>query len=327
MSRTGKANANRVFGQKRHRRQWLAFVRMCRYGINNFSRNAWLTVAATAVMTITLLIVFMTVVAQTILQDTTVVVGKRIERSIYLKTGTTQAEAKPIVDDLQALSNVDTVTFVSTEEGKEELADKNKSNAGTINALTQASNKIPAKVSVTLKDINDTSQLVKYVKEDDYVKKYMDPNRKPTFMSDRKVATETIASWTRTAQQLGIVMSVLFMSISILIIFNTIRMAIFNRKEEIQMMKLIGADRSFIRGPFVVEAIVYGFIAAVVATGVGLTILTLTADQMASYGIAVGPTIEFITTYIGFVLLAMIVLGALVGTLSSLLATRRYLKI
>ena len=112
-----------------------------------------------------------------------------------------------------------------------------------------------------------------------------------------------------------------------LIIFNTIRMAIFNRKEEIQMMKLIGADRSFIRGPFVVEAIVYGFIAAVIATSLGIGLLSLFAKNMQSWGIEIGPTVNLLTDYIAVVLLGMILVGALIGTVSSLLATRRYLKI
>lgn len=63
-------------------------------------------------------------------------------------------------------------------------------------------------------------------------------------MGDRRAPTETIASWTQFAQKLGIIASVVFVSISSLIIFNTIRMAIFNRKEEIQMMKLIGAEKA-----------------------------------------------------------------------------------
>jgi cell division transport system permease protein len=104
-------------------------------------------------------------------------------------------------------------------------------------------------------------------------------------------------------------------------------MAIFNRRDEIEMMKLIGADKSFIRGPFVVEAIVYGFIAALVATLIGLTVLILWSPNLQSYGIVMQPTVDFLTSYIGFVLLGMIFLGALVGTISSLLATRRYLKI
>ena len=317
----------RSFGQRRHRRQWLAFLRMCRYGVNNFTRNAWLTVAATAVMTITLLIVFITVVAQNVLADTTQTVGKRIERSIYLKTETTEKDAKPILSDLRSLSNVESVDFVSSAEGKANLAIQNKADAGTLSALNEATNKIPATIRIVLRNVNDTSQLVNYVKTSQTIKKYIDPDRKPTFMSDRKSATDTIAGWTRVAQQVGIGMSVVFVSISMLIIFNTIRMAIFNRKEEIQMMKLIGADRSFIRGPFVVEAIVYGLIAAVVATVIGVALLMSSAHNLQRWGVESAHTQQLVGSYIAFVLLAMIILGAIIGTISSLLATRRYLRI
>ncbi len=321
-----KTNA-RSFGARRHRRQWLTFLRMCRYGVNNFTRNAWLTVAATAVMTITLLIVFVTVVAQNVLADTTTTVGKRIERSIYLKTGTTEQQAKSILTDLRGLSNVESVNFISTEEGRADFAVKNKSSAGTLSALNEAANKIPATVRIVLKNVNDTSQLVDYVNTSKSLKTYIDTERKPTFMSDRKSATDTIAGWTRVAQQIGIGMSIIFVSISTLIIFNTIRMAIFNRKEEIQMMKLIGADRSFIRGPFVVEAIVYGFIAAVIATILGMTLLISSTHSLQKWGVESAHTVDVLTGYIGLVLLAMILLGSFIGTISSLLATRRYLKI
>ena len=104
-------------------------------------------------------------------------------------------------------------------------------------------------------------------------------------------------------------------------------MAIFNRKEEIQMMKLIGADRSFIRGPFIVEAVVYGFIAALLATGIGVASLYAVRDKLVSYQIAFDPTINAATTYSALVLLGMIVAGALIGVFSSLIATRKYLKI
>ena len=322
-----KSNNARAFGQHRHRRQWLAFLRMCRYGVNNFTRNAWLTVAATVVMTITLLIIFVTVVAQNVLADTTEVVGKRIERSIYLKTGTTEAQAKTIISDLRALSNVESVDFISTEEGRADFAEKNKSSTGTLSALNEAANRIPATVRISLKNVNDTSQIVDYVNTSKALKPYIDTTRKPSFMGERKSATDTIADWTRIAQQVGIAMSAIFVAISMLIIFNTIRMAIFNRKEEIQMMKLIGADRSFIRGPFVVEAIVYGFIAAVIATAVGISLLSFFAPSMQEYGIAIDRTVDLVVAYVAFVLVGMIILGAIIGTISSLLATRRYLKI
>lgn len=320
-------NAKAFAQQKRHRREWLSFVRMCRYGVNNFSRNAWLTIAATAVMTITLIIVFVTVVAQNVLADTTTEVGRKIDRSIYLKAGTTEDKAKQIISDLKALSNVDSVQFISSEEGKRAFANNNKGSSGTLNALKEAENQIPATIRITLKNVNDTKQLVDFVNTNKPLKQYIDTNRQPTFMGQRKSATDTIASWTRAAQQVGIGASVIFTAISVLIIFNTIRMAIFNRKDEIEMMKLIGAEKSFIRGPFVVEAIVYGFIAALIATAIGMALLYTMKKNLASYGITIQPTIDFLTTYIPFIVLGMIAVGALVGTLSSLLATRRYLKI
>ncbi len=324
MSRKDK-NAKAFAQAKKHRRQWLTFVRMCRYGVNNFTRNAWLTVAATVVMTITLLIVLVTVVAQSVLADTVVEVGKNIDRSIYLKNGTTEQQAKPIITDLQKLSNVESVTFVSSVEARASVAQKNKTNAGVLSALNVATNVLPETLKIQLKNVNDTSQLVTFVKTNQPLKEYID-ERQPTFMSDRKVATDTIASWTVIAQNIGIGASIVFMAISILIIFNTIRMAIFNRKDEIEMMKLIGADKNFIRGPFVVEAVVYGFIAAVIATGIGLGILYGVRANVEEW-LKIGPTIDMFTMYIGFVLLGMILLGALIGMISSLLATRRYLKI
>ena len=93
------------------------------------------------------------------------------------------------------------------------------------------------------------------------------------------------------------------------------------------MMKLIGADRSFIRGPFIVEAVVYGIIAAVIATVLGVLGLYAAKDKLASYEVAVGHTVDTVTLYIGLVLVAMILAGALIGIISSLLATRKYLKV
>ena len=104
-------------------------------------------------------------------------------------------------------------------------------------------------------------------------------------------------------------------------------MAIFNRKDEIQMMKLIGAERSFIRGPFVVEAVMYGFIAALIATAAGYGLLFFAREPIARYGVPVDGLLSTMTTYVGLILLAMILIGAIIGVISSLIATRKYLKL
>lgn len=322
-----KQNTKVLQGKKRQRRQWITFMRMIRYGINNFTRNAWLTVAATAVMTITLLVIFMTVAAQNILSNSVASISEKVDMSIYLQPETTADQAEAVSRDLRGLSNVREVEFISSEEARERAAQENKRDDQVLNALNEATNRLPATLRISLYDINDTSQLDSFVKDNQPLQEHISPDRDPSFAGPRRDAIQNIASWTVLAQRIGLVMSAVFVVISSLIIFNTIRMAIFSRKDEIQMMKLIGADRRFIRGPFVVEAIVYGFIAAVVATGIGYGIMVFLDGRLTSFGVDVATSIDLLTNYIGLVVLVMIMLGALIGTVSSLLATRRYLKI
>lgn len=322
-----KMDAKAFSQQKRKRRQWLTFVRMCRYGINNFSRNAWLTVAATAVMTITLLIIFMTLVARQVLVDTVDQIKDKVDMSIYVKNDTTSQAAAEIKKRIEALSSVEDVIYISSEEAREEFARANKADSNTLDALNEATNKLPGTFRVGIEDINDPSQLDHFVKNDTFYKKHADPDRPASFSGERRSAIQNIARWVDFAEKAGFGASLVFIIISSLIVFNTIRMAIFNRKEEIQMMRLIGADSSFIRGPFVVEAVVYGFIAAILATGLGFLALYASQEKLASYEVAIGETLNNMTIYLGFVLLGMIFAGALIGVISSLLATRKYLKV
>ncbi len=327
MSAKRKLDSKAFAKQKKSRRKWLTFVRMCRYGVNNFSRNMWLTIAATAVMTITLLIIFTAVAARSVLIDTVGALRDKVDMSIYLKTETTDDQAKAISDELLQLSSVKAVDFISAADARELIAQENKNDIQYLDALTEATNKNPGILRIKVQNINDTSQLSKFVDTNELLKKSIDTARAPSFAGERKASIESIGRAVGFAEKVGIVASAIFVAISSLIIFNTIRMAIFNRKEEIQMMKLIGADSSFIRGPFVVEAIVYGFIAAIIATGIGMTLLYASAATLKSYQIAVQPTIDTATFYSGFVLLGMILIGAFIGIVSSLLATRRYLKL
>lgn len=322
-----KVNTKALAQSKRHRRRWLTFWRMMRYGVANFSRNAWLTVAATVVMTITLLIIFTTVVARQAMLDSVAELQRKVDMSIYLKGETSDADAQKIADSLRTLSNVEQVTYINAKQAREDFANQNRTDPKTLEALNNATNKFFGTLRVSLRNINDTSQLDQFVKSNDDVKKYIDPDREPSFAGTRRTAIKNLAQTIEFAQRIGIGASILFVAISSLIVFNTIRMAIFNRKDEIEMMKLIGANKSFIRGPFVVEAMVYGFVAGVLATILGMLIMQVVKPSLLSAGVVLQPTINFLTTYIPFVTIGMIVLGALVGAVSSLLATRRYLKI
>jgi len=320
---TSKAFAN----QKHNRRRLLTFWRVIRYGIDSFVRNSWLSVAATAVMTITLLIIFTAFVTQNILTDTVGELQSNVNMSIYLKSDTTSEVITDLTTELHKLSSIRTVKYISSSQARAQFANDNKDDNSSLLALNEATNKFPSTLQIGVKNINDTSQLQKFVDNDVLFKKHKDPDHPPSFAGVHQNAIESIGRAVGFAQTMGLIIGAIFVVISSLIIFNTIRMAIFNRKEEIQMMKLIGANQSFIRGPFLVEAIIYGFIAAFIATGLGLWALYGSASTLLSYQISIQPTINLVTFYAPFVLLGMIVIGAIIGIISSLLATRRYLKL
>lgn len=311
--------------QKRHRRQWITFVRMIRYGINNFTRNAWLTIAATAVMTVTLTIIFVSAVAQNVVADTGMQINDEVGISIYLKTTTEQEVIDDIIEEVEDLPTVVSVTVETPEQARESFIDQNKANNESLEATKEASLRYPWTINIRVIDINDTSVLQEYTETSELYKENADRN--PSFAGESRVTIENIGRIVDFTRSVGVGASILFTLISSLIIFNTIRMAIFNRREEIQMMKLIGAEPSFIRGPFVVEAIVYGFIAAIIASAIGYGLVLATAPTLLGYEITMQPTIDFLIYYVGFVVLGVISVGAIIGIISSLLATRRYLKL
>jgi len=322
-----KHDSKSVSQQKRFRRKMLSIYRVFRYGTDSFIRNSWLTVAATAVMTITLLIIFTTFMAQNVLTDTVGDLRNKVDMSIYLKTNTTDKVGGELVTEAQQLSSVRSATYISAADARAQFAETSKNSSDVLAALNEATDKFPATLRVVVNDINDTTQLQDFVNTDTLLKAHISTDFKPSFAGERRNTIRSIGRAVNFAQKVGIAAGAIFVIISSLIIFNTIRMAIFNRKEEIQMMKLIGADKSFIRGPFLVESVIYGVFAALIATGLGIWGLYSAASTLASYQITVQPTLDLITVYSWLVLIGMIVIGAVIGIISSLFATHRYLKI
>ena len=135
---------------------------------------------------------------------------------------------------------------------------------------------------------------------------------------------DRIASIMNRVQVIGLAAAGIFALVAILVVFNTIRMAIFNRKEEIYMMKLVGASRWFIAEPFVIEASLYGVISAAAASGIIYITMYFLGTRMNT---TFGSTYALLQQYWYFIVAALLVIGILIGVISALLATRKYLKI
>lgn len=321
-----KAN-NELKRQRQFRRKWLTFVRMCRYGVNNFSRNAWLTIAATAVMTITLLIIFSTLVARMILLSTVADLQKKVDVSIYLKDGTSDQEVEVLSDKLRKLPEVKSVEYISSDEARQEYIRQNKPSTEELDSLAELDNPFPQTLRVNPASLNQLAPIEKLVQSDKDFQDNLSAEHKPSFAGERRTSIDNIGKGVHVAERAGLAASAVFISISILIIFNTIRMAIFNRKEEIEMMKLIGAEKSFIQGPFIVEAVMYGFFAALLASLIGIFGLASLQPKLKDYGIAIGDTYTFVLTASPFIVVGLIAVGAFIGIVSSFFAVRKHLKI
>lgn len=308
-------------------RTWTTLARIFQYGVSAFTRNTWLTTAATAVMTVTLLIIVSSFMMRMIFADTIDVIQKRIDVSIYLVDDITTEQRSNFERAIRNVSIVTDIQYISKEQARKNFEQQNRSELENLEALREVQdNPFPASLRVSTSDPNRLSEISDVAQRGEFKDLQSAP---PSNAGERREAIDKIAGWSRTFETASLIASVVFVIISMLIIFNTIRMAIFNRREEIQMMRLIGADPSFIRGPFIVEASLYGVLAAAIASVlIYLLIVVQTGvfDGLQAQEIQVANTIALFKSWPFLVVPLMMLVGIAIGILSSLLAMRRYLK-
>jgi cell division transport system permease protein len=325
-----KVQAKVRLARPKQTRRVLTHSRIMRYGIRNFTRNAWLTVAATAVMTVTLLIMLATVVMSQMLNSTVTKLRDNIDISIYLKPGTDDDTLRVLAGTMKVTRNVkpDGVTWNNSEQEYNKIIDSYKDDPETIKTISEIDllASTPAVMHIKVNDLNNLQPIRDLVENDLQYQKWLDSKHPPTYSGDQQATINKIASWANLAQRGGLIAGAIFLIISVLVIFNTIRMAIFSRRDEIDMMKSVGADRYFIRGPFLIEAEMYGILAAVIATALGYVALVWLAPGLSNYGVMVEPVEDTMTSWWWLVLLAMIAIGMAIGYFSARLSARRYLK-
>ena len=318
--------------QKNHQRHMLrTSARIVKYGTKGFSRNIWLSTAATVVMSITLIILFVTVVASVILTNTAEMMKDKIDITIYFKPNTSAEVLSQLTERLEEDSNIKNVETSTSEDDYKKFLEENKTSDEIINILDadmekMMINKMQATMRIKVYDVDNLDSVKTIVEEDKLFTQYTDKEKVPTYDVNR-AEIATITSWARIARTGGIVLAVVFLIISVLIIFSTIRMAIFSRREEIYMMKLVGADKRFIRGPFLVEAELCGIIAGIVAGSASYFGFKFLAPKLQSYGISVSQIENVLdSNKLILVFLAFIVAGIIIGRISARLAVSRYLN-
>lgn len=304
----------------------VTFLRIVKTGIQNFVRNAWLSAAAMAVMIITLGIILFSIVASATFNNTITQITDKIDISVYIKDEVDEETRQGFVEQVRNLENVKSVEFVSKEQALEEYRKANENNIDLLLAISQTDNPLPSSLRIKPKDVNRIEEIKQFIEQPEIKQLQSDET---SYSADRKEAIDKITGATRFLQQVGLAGVIVFTIISMLIIFNTIQMAIFNRREELKIMRLLGASTAYIRGPFIVETIVYGIISAVVSVSIGASLFSIASTAFAASSLGL-LDISYAYSYFNnnfiLILTSQLAIGILIGAVSSYTATRRYLK-
>ena len=272
--------------------------RIVKYGTKGFARNIWLSTAATVVMAITMIILFVTVVASVVLANTAQMMRDKIDITIYLKPNTSEQVLEDLSKKIATDKNIKSVVVSTSAEEYEKFVAENANSDEILNVLDDEMkqlmiSKMQATMRIKVYDVGNLDSIKKLVEEDKLFQENIDIEMEPTYdVNQAEIAT--ITSWANIARMGGMILAIVFLVISILIIFSTIRMAIFSRREEIYMMKLVGADKGFIRGPFLVEAEICGLIAGVLAATASYFGFMFLAPRLTNYGIDVAQITEIL---------------------------------
>lgn len=309
-------------------------LRILKYGVIGYGRNIWLSITSTFVMALTLILLFVTIIASIILSSTADRMRDKIDITIFFRPGTEISTLQEMTDIIKKDSNVKSAEYSTSEQEYEKFVEETKKTGDV--ALLATLNDDEMK-EVMLKSMQSTIRVKVYnadrldnikdiVNMNATFRENIDTKKEPTYNTN-DTAIETIASWSNIAKTGGFALSGIFLIISILVIFNTIRMAIYSRSEEIYMEKLVGADNHFVRGPFLVEAMISGILAGIFSTIIGFLLFGFAAPKLTSYDIDISEISKVIySPKMCLIALSLIFLGMIIAFSSSRLAVSKYLK-
>ncbi len=299
--------------------------RIIKAGYVNFKRNGSVSFAAVLQVMNTLAVILLIVLLQAVLYSALDQIRNKVDITIYFNTGAPEEKIMLLKSSLEKLPEVDRVSFTSAEDNFKSFSKLHSEDYSTIAALDEIGiNPLGATLDVKAKEISQYENIAKFMESDNALVVGTSSIIYKINYYQNKLVIERLNSIISGSQRLGFLLTLYLVISSIIITFNIIRLTIFFTKEEISVMRLVGASKMRVRGPFMVEGALYGIVATIV-------ILIIFAPATAWLG-------KHMTDFLGinmynyylsnfFQIFAIILLsGILLGVVSSFLAVRRYLN-
>lgn len=301
----------------------ISFFRVIKTGATNFWRNIWLSVAASLVMVITLIILSVLLMLFVTTNYSINSVKERVDISVYFKPGLAETQILGIKEGLEQNPKIKSITYISQEQALANFKAKNQNKPEILESLEELDeNPLPPSLQIKAGSLDDYPSIASDLSNGTYKEQITNVN-----FEDNKAIIDRLNQILKFVTTFGLALVVVFVLIAVLVIFNTLRLTIYNRREEVEIMRLVGATNWYIRGPFIVEAILYSLSASAITGALLVPIYIQVLPRLNDY---LNPgSNAFLQNFIPFPYLILIELAIsiVLCVFSSMLAIRKYLKI
>src|SRR5574343_51988 len=299
--------------------------RIFNIGFTNFKRGGTVSFASVLLVMITLVMVNMLLMFQVVLATLINTAKDRVDLIVYFSPTTNEERILELKNFLESRDDIAKVTYTSRESVLAQFEKKHENDYITLQALNELpNNPLGAELSIKAVDSTYYEAINDYLKSDEIESLgYGDDIEEINYFENKEIIDSLIEK-TDSSRKFGIIFILIFAAIAIVITYNTIRLTIFVAREEITVMRLVGAENSYIRGPLVFEGMILGTIGALSAYILTFIVLLVTRSGMRSF---LG--FDMFSYYIknSFQIFGLIVvIGLAVTSISSILAIRKYLK-
>ncbi len=304
--------------------------RIVRSGFINFWRSGVVSLSSIIVLTVTLFVIGGLILAQAYLGASLEEIKAKVDISVSFQPTATEAEVLAVKQELSALPEVKQVVYRSRDEEYADFKQRNADNDLIKQSLEEVGNPFGARLNIEATDPSQYENIAAFLRADNALSPPIvgqgSGGRGIIYQINFKKATvEALAKVIDATRRVGSALALLFLFLSLVVTFNTVSLAIYISREEISVMRLVGADNRYIRGPFIIEGLIAGLFASLLA----LFLLYPAVIWLRNTTSGIAGSVNLVTYYLDhFAYLAGVVLGsgAVVSILASLFAIRKHLR-
>lgn len=294
--------------------------RIFKAGFVGFWRNAYVSLASIFVITVALFVIGSTMLIDQLLGASLSQLQAKVDINVYFVPSAPQEEIDTLINSVKALPDVERVTYTSREDALAEYRKENQNDSVAMQALDELrENPLGATIAVQAKETSQYENINRYLEEQ------KNPVIEEINYTKNKESIGKLSSIIGAVEQASFVALMVLIMASVLITFNTIRLAIFTAKEEISVMRLVGASNMYIRGPFMLQGVMYGIVSGVIALAILYPIVLWLGPKTTEF-FEINIFDYFVNNF-AYIFLVLVGIGVTLGLVSSVLAITRYLRV